>query len=176
VERAFSYAAWADKMEGTVHNPPFRMVALAMKEAVGTVAILCPDEAPLLGLLSLVLPAIAMGNAVVAVPSERCATLMGELYQVFDTSDLPGGVVNLVSGKASELGKTLAEHDDVDAIWSFRDEAASTMVKLGSIGNLKQVWTNEGRAVDWFERKQGEGRAYLEHATQVKNIWVPYGE
>jgi aldehyde dehydrogenase (NAD+) len=176
VDRTFSYAAWCDKFEGSVHNPPFRMVTLAMKEAVGTVGILCPDDAPLLGFLSLVLPAIAMGNTVVAVPSERCATLMGELYQVFDTSDLPGGVVNIVAGKASELGKTLAEHDDIDAIWSFRDEAASAMVKLGSIGNLKQVWTNEGRQVDWFDPAQGEGRYFLRHATQVKNIWVPYGE
>jgi len=176
VERAFAYGAWADKFEGTVHNPPMRMIAVAMKEAVGTVAILCPDEAPLLGMLSLVLPAIAMGNAVVAVPSERAALLMGELYQVFDTSDLPGGVVNLVAGRASELGKTLAEHDDIDAIWSFRDEAASAMVKLGSIGNLKQVWTNEGRAYDWFDPAQSEGRTFLHHATQVKNVWVPYGE
>jgi aldehyde dehydrogenase (NAD+) len=176
VERTFSYAAWCDKYEGSIHNPPFRMVTLAMKEAVGVVGVLCPDDAPLLGMLSLVLPAIAMGNTVVAVPSERCATLMGELYQVFDTSDLPGGVINLVSGKASELGKTLAEHDDVDAIWSFRDEAASALVKLGSIGNLKQVWTNEGRQVDWFDPAQAEGRWFLRHATQVKNIWVPYGE
>ena len=117
-----------------------------------------------------------MGNAVVVVPSERAATLMGDLYQVFDTSDLPGGVVNIVAGKAGELGKTLAEHDDVDAVWSFRDRASSTMVKLGSIGNLKQVWTNEGRAVDWFDPRQAEGRWFLRHATQVKNIWVPYGE
>jgi len=176
VERTFTYAAWADKFEGTVHNPPARMVTLAMKEAVGTIAILAPDEAPLLSLLSLVLPAIAMGNTVVAVPSERAATLMGEIYQVFDTSDLPGGVVNLVSGKASELGRTLAEHDDIDAIWSFRDEAASAMVKAASIGNLKQVFSNDGRAVDWFDPAQAQGRWFLRHATQVKNIWVPYGE
>jgi aldehyde dehydrogenase (NAD+) len=176
VERTFTYAAWADKFEGTVHNPPARMVTLAMKEAVGTVGILAPDEAPLLSLLSLVLPAIAMGNTVVAVPSERAATLMGELYQVFDTSDLPGGVVNLVAGKASELGKTLAEHDDIDAIWSFRDEAASAMVKAASIGNLKQVFSNDGRAIDWFDPAQAQGRWFLRHATQVKNIWVPYGE
>jgi aldehyde dehydrogenase (NAD+) len=176
VERTFSYAAWCDKFEGSVHNPPMRMVALAMKEAIGTVAILGPDEAPLLSLLSLVLPAIAMGNVVVAVPSERAATLMGELYQVFDTSDLPGGVVNLVAGKAMELGKTLADHDDIDAVWSFRDQAASAMVKLASIGNLKQVFSNDGLAVDWFDPAQAEGRWFLRHATQVKNIWVPYGE
>ncbi len=176
VERTFTYAAWADKFEGTVHNPPARMVTLAMKEAVGTIAILAPDEAPLLSLLSLVLPAIAMGNTVVCVPSERAAILMGGLYQIFDTSDLPGGVINLVSGKASELGKTLAEHDDIDAIWSFRDEAASAMVKAASIGNLKQVFSNNGRAVDWFDPTQAQGRWFLRHATQVKNIWVPYGE
>jgi aldehyde dehydrogenase (NAD+) len=176
IERTFAYAAWTDKFEGSVHNPPMRMVTLAMKEAVGTIGILAPDDAPLLGLLSLVLPAIAMGNTVVAVPSERAATLMGELYQVFDTSDLPGGVVNMVAGKAMELGKTLAEHDDVDAVWSFLDVAASAMVKAASIGNLKQVFSNDGRTVDWFSATQAEGRHYLRHATQVKNIWVPYGE
>ncbi|MDE1161546.1 MAG: aldehyde dehydrogenase family protein [Acidobacteriaceae bacterium] len=176
VERTFAYAGWADKYEGTVHNPPFRMVTLAMKEAIGTIGILAPDDAPLLGLMSLVLPAIAMGNTVIAVPSERTATLMGELYQVFDTSDIPGGVVNFVSGKASELGKTLADHDDVDAVWSFRDTAASTLVKAASIGNLKQVWTNEGRQIDWFNPAEAEGRWFLRHATQVKNVWVPYGE
>jgi len=175
VDRAFSYAAWADKYEGSVHNPPFRMVTLAMKEAIGTIGILAPDDAPLLGLLSLILPAIAVGNSVV-VPSERCATIVGDLYQVFDTSDLPGGVVNFVAGRPAELGKTLSEHDDVDAIWSFRDESSAAMVKSGSAGNLKQVWTNEGRAIDWFDPRQAEGRFYLRHATQIKNIWVPYGE
>jgi aldehyde dehydrogenase (NAD+) len=176
VERTFAYAAWADKFEGSVHNPPMKMVTLAMKEPVGVVGLLAPDDAPLLSLLSLILPCIAMGNTVIAVPSERAATLMGELYQVFDTSDLPGGVVNLVAGKANELGKTLAEHDDVDAVWSFRDEAASSMVKSASIGNLKQVWSNEGKTFDWFDPAQSEGRVFLRHATQVKNIWVPYGE
>ncbi|MDE1156224.1 MAG: aldehyde dehydrogenase family protein [Acidobacteriaceae bacterium] len=176
VERTFAYAGWCDKYEGSVHNPPMRMVTLAMKETVGTIGILAPDDAPLLGLMSLVLPAIAMGNTVIAVPSERTATLMGELYQVFDTSDLPGGVVNFVSGKASELGKTLAEHADVDAMWSFRDVTASALVKTASVGNLKQVWTNEGRQIDWFNPTEAEGRWFLRHATQVKNIWVPYGE
>jgi aldehyde dehydrogenase (NAD+) len=176
IERTFTYAAWADKFEGTVHNPPARMVTLAMKEPVGTIAILAPDDAPLLSLLSLILPAIAMGNTVVAVPSERSATLISELYQVLDTSDLPGGVANLVSGKAIELGKTLAEHDDVDAIWSFRDEAAATLVKAASVGNLKQVFTNHGRLTDWFDPAQAQGRWFLRHSTQIKNIWVPYGE
>jgi aldehyde dehydrogenase (NAD+) len=176
IERIFSYAAWADKFDGAVHNPPFRNVAIAMNEPLGTMGILCPSEAPLLGFLSLVLPAIAVGNTVVAVPSEAYPLITADLYQLFDTSDLPGGVVNIVTGYASQLLKTLAEHDDVDGIWSFGDEANAAAAKALSVGNLKQVWTNEGRAIDWFNPNLAEGRWFLEHATQVKNIWVPYGE
>src|SRR6202162_2257230 len=176
IERIFSYAAWADKFDGAVHNPPFRNVALAMKEPIGTVGVICPADAPLLGFLSLVMPAISSGNTVVAIPSEKYPLITGDLYQVFETSDLPDGVVNIVPGRAAELMKTLAEHDDVDAIWSFTDEACAAAVKTLSVGNLKQVFTNEGRAIDWFDVKQGEGRWFLDHTVQVKNIWVPYGE
>jgi len=176
IERIFSYAAWADKFDGAVHNPPFRNVAIAMNEAIGTVSIICPREAPLLGFLSVVMPALAVGNTVIAVPSEAYPLITGDLYQLFDTSDLPGGAVNIVTGYTSQLLKTLAEHDDVDAIWCFSDEASAAAAKAMSIGNLKQVWTNEGRAIDWFNPKLAEGRWFLEHATQVKNIWVPYGE
>ncbi len=176
IERIFSYAAWADKFDGTVHNPPFRNIAIAMNEAIGTVGVICPVDAPLLGFLSLVLPLIAVGNTVVAVPSERYPLITGDLYQLFDTSDLPGGAVNIVTGYASQLLKTLAEHDDVDAVWCYGDEATAAAAKTMSTGNLKQVWTNEGRVIDWFNPKVAEGRWFLEHATQVKNIWVPYGE
>ena len=176
IQRIFSYAAWADKFDGAVHNPPFRNIAIAMNEPVGTVGVICPNDTPLLGFLSLVLPLIAMGNTAVAVPSAKYPLITADLYQLFDTSDLTGGAVNIVTGSASQLLKTLAEHDDVDAIWCYGDEATVASAKAMSIGNLKQVWTNEGRAIDWFDASQGEGRWYLEHATQVKNIWVPYGE
>ena len=176
IERLFSYAAWADKFDGAVHNPPFRNITIAMNEPIGNVGVICPREAPLLGFLSLVLPAIAVGNAVIAVPSEAYPLITGDLYQLFDTSDLPGGVVNIVTGYSAQLLKVLAEHDDVDAIWCFTDEAAASAAKSFSTGNLKQVFTNEGRAIDWFHPKQSEGRWFLQHATQVKNIWVPYGE
>jgi aldehyde dehydrogenase (NAD+) len=176
IERIFSYAAWADKYDGAVHNPPFRNVALAMKEPIGTVGIICPPDTPLLGFLSLAMPAISAGNTVIAIPSEKYPLITGDLYQVFETSDLPDGVVNIVTGRAVELLKTLAEHDDVDAIWCFTDETGAATAKSLSVGNLKQVFTNEGRAIDWFDVKQGEGRWFLDHANQVKNIWVPYGE
>jgi len=176
IERIFSYAAWADKFDGAVHNPPFRNIAIAMNEPIGTVAVICPQEAPLLGFLSTVMPVLAMGNTAVAIPSETYPLITGDLYQLFDTSDLPGGAVNIVTGFQSQLLKVLAEHDDIDAIWCFGDEASAAAAKAYSVGNLKQVFTNEGRAIDWFDPKQGEGRWFLQHATQVKNIWVPYGE
>ena len=176
IERIFTYAAWADKYDGVVHHPPGRNITIAMPEPVGAIGILAPTEAPLLGLLSLVLPAIAVGNTVVAVPSERYPLILGDVYQVLDTSDLPGGVVNLVAGKPAELAKTLAEHDGIEAIWCFRSDEEAAMVRAASIGNMKQVWTNDGHEYDWFNPAQAEGRWLLQHATQVKNIWVPYGE
>jgi len=176
IERIFSYAAWADKYDGSIHNPPFRNVTLAMREPIGTIGILCPAEAPLLGFLSTVMPAIAVGNTVIAVPSEIYPLITGDLYQIFETSDLPAGVVNIVTGRPAELLKTLAEHDDIDALWCFAEASACATAKSLSIGNLKQVFTNEGRSLDWFNPQQSEGRFFLQHATQIKNIWVPYGE
>jgi aldehyde dehydrogenase (NAD+) len=176
VERLFSYAAWCDKFDGAVHDPPFRNISIAMNEPVGTVGVICPAESPLLGFCSLALPLVAAGNTVVAVPSEKYPLIAGDLYQVLETSDLPGGVINLVTGRSTELLKVLAEHDDLDAIWCYGDDALCSTAKALSAGNLKQVFTNEGRAVDWSDVKQGEGRWFLQHAYQVKNIWVPYGE
>jgi aldehyde dehydrogenase (NAD+) len=176
VQRIFCYAGWADKYDGLVHNPPGRNIAIAMNEPVGAIGILAPSEAPLLGLLSLVLPAIAMGNTVVAVPSEKYPLVIGDVYQLLDTSDLPGGVVNLVAGPPAELAKTLAEHDGIEAVWCFRSNEEATFVRTASIGNMKQVWTNDGHEYDWFNPAQAEGRWFLQHATQVKNVWVPYGE
>ena len=174
VRRCFSYAAWADKYDGAVHHTPFRNVTLAMPEPIGVIGIVCPDEGPLLAFLSLVLPAIAMGNRVVVVPSETAPLMATDLYQVFDTSDLPGGVVNIVTGLRKELLTPLAGHDDVDAIWVHATRAEATEAEKLSAGNMKRTWT-EWAVREWLDPVEGEGPEYLRHATQVKNIWVPYG-
>ena len=176
IERIFTYAAWADKYDGSIHNPPFRNVTLAMQEPIGTIGILCPAEAPLLGFISTVMPAIAVGNTVIAIPSEIYPLITSDLYSLFETSDLPAGAVNIVTGRPSELLKTLAEHDDLDALWCFADATTCATAKSLSIGNLKQVFTNEGRSIDWFNPAPSPARFFLQHATQIKNIWVPYGE
>jgi aldehyde dehydrogenase (NAD+) len=174
VRRCFTWAAWADKYDGAVHHTPLRNVTLAMPEPIGVIGVRCPDEAPLLGLLSTILPAIAMGNAVVAIPAQAGALLATDLYQVLDTSDVPGGVVNLVTGTIAELLAPLAGHDDVDACWCFGTQAEAADVERLSTGNLKRTWT-EWTVRDWASASEGEGPEFLRQATQVKNIWVPYG-
>jgi len=148
----------------------------SIRQPLGVVAGITPFNFPAMVPMWMWAPALATGNTVVVVPSETYPLITSDLYQVFDTSDLPGGAVNIVTGDTAQLLKALAEHDDVDAIWCFTDEASASAAKSYSKGNLKQVFTNEGRSVDWFDVKQGEGRWFLQHATQVKNIWVPYGE
>ncbi len=176
VERWFTWGAWADKHDGMVHRTAQRHITVAMPEPVGVIGIGCPDDHPLLAFVSLVAPAVAMGNTVVAVPSERWPLAATDLYQVFDTSDVPGGVVNIVTGARDGLVKVLAEHMDVDAVWYFGTAQGSAVVERASTGNLKRTWVNYGRPRNWFDPEQGAGHEFLRAATQIKNIWVPYGE
>jgi aldehyde dehydrogenase (NAD+) len=176
ISRLFSYGAWADKFEGAVHLPPLRGVALAMPEPQGVVGVICPPEAPLLGFISLVAPLIATGNRVVAVPSEPHPLAATDFYSILETSDVPAGVVNIVTGSADELAKTLAAHNDVDALWAFGTAELSTMVEKLSAGNLKRTFVDYGKATDWMDRTAAEGALFLRRAVDVKNIWIPYGE
>ena len=173
--RLFTYAAWADKYDGAVHQVPIRGVTLAMHEAVGVVGVACPEEYPLLGFVSLVAPAMCVGNTVVVIPSEAHPLAATELYTVLAASDVPAGVVNIVTGGKDTLAQVLAEHDDVDAVWYFGSRAAGTDIERASAGNMKRTWV-EWHARDWMDASQGEGREFLREATQVKNIWIPYGE
>jgi aldehyde dehydrogenase (NAD+) len=173
IQRLFSYAAWSDKFDGVVKSVPMRATAIAMNEPVGVIAALCPDEAPLLGLISLMAPAIAMGNTCVLVPSETAPLAATDFYQVLDTSDLPAGVVNIVTGSHTELAKPLAGHRDIDAVWSFSSKPLSALIEREAAGNIKRTWVNNGQARDWAT---AEGREFLRHATEIKTIWVPYGE
>jgi aldehyde dehydrogenase (NAD+) len=176
IERLFTYAAWADKYDGLVHRTPLRNVTLAMPEPIGAMGLVCPDDYPLLGFVSLVAPAICMGNTVVVVPSERHPLSATDFYQVLETSDVPAGVVNIVTGPRETLTKVLAEHDNIDSIWCFGTAEGSKQVEYLSAGNMKRTWVNYGHPRDWLNKEQAEGREFLIEATQVKNIWTPYGE
>ncbi len=175
LSRLFTYAAWADKYDGQAHGVPIRGIALAMKEPVGVIGALCPDEAPLLGLISVMAPAIAMGNTCVLAASQAAPLAATDFYQVLETSDVPAGVVNILTGDHADLAGPMAGHLDVDAVWSFSSTDLSALIEAQSAGNLKRTWVNNAHARDWFG-KDGEGREFLQQATEVKNIWVPYGE
>ena len=173
IQRLFTYAAWADKYEGAAKPVPMRGLALALNEPVGVIAALCPDEAPLLGLISLMAPAIAMGNTVILAASDPFPLAATDFYQVLETSDLPPGVVNILTSAHADLARPLAGHMDVDAIWSFNSTPAA-LVEKESTGNLKRTWVANGQSRDWLA--DGEGREFLARATEVKTVWVPYGE
>ncbi|MEE9454179.1 MAG: aldehyde dehydrogenase family protein [Paracoccaceae bacterium] len=176
ITRLFTYAAWADKFDGAVHNVPMRGVAMAMHEPVGIMGIICPDAAPLLGMVSLIAPAIAMGNTCVVVPSAAHPLAATDFYQVLETSDLPSGVVNIVTGPSDDLGRVLGEHYEVDALWHFGSKEGGNAAEEAASANLKRTWISGGLARDWYDAVEGEGREFLRQATEVKNIWTPYGE
>ncbi len=176
ISRLFTYAAWADKYGGQVQETTLRGIVLGLNEPIGVVGIACPDEYPLLAFVSLVAPAIARGNTVVAIPSERYPLSATDFYQILETSDVPGGVVNIVTGVRDVLTKTLVEHDDVDAMWYFGSAEGSCYVEQLSAGNMKRTWVNYGLPRDWMDEAQGAGHEFLREATQLKNIWVPTGE
>ncbi len=172
IQRLSYYAAWCDKYDGQVHSVPLRGVAMAMHEPIGVIAIQCPDENPLLSFISLLAPAMAMGNRVVMTASEDYPLPALDFYQVLNTSDVPAGTVNIISGNQAELAKPLAGHMNVDAIWAFGSDAE--LIEHESATNLKRTWTHKQQ--DWLQADQGQGQEYLRHASQVKNIWTPYGE
>ncbi len=170
IRTLFTYAAWADKYDGQVHGVPIRGVALAMKEPVGNIGVFCADDTPLGGLIAAMAPAIAMGNRTVLIASEPFPLAATDFTQVLETSDLPAGVVNILTGSHADLAPTLAQHFDIAAVWSFSSTALSAEIERGSAGNLKRTWVNNGLGLTPGTHD------YLAASTNVKNIWIPYGE
>jgi aldehyde dehydrogenase (NAD+) len=176
IERLFTYAAWADKYGGSVQETTLRGITVGVNEPIGVLGIACPDEYPLLGFVALMAPAIARGNTVVMIPSQDHPLSATDFYQVLDTSDVPPGVVNIVTGDRDHLTKTLIEHEDVDGVWYFGTAEGSYQVEYQSAVNMKRTWVGYGIPRDWLSPEQGAGHEFLHEATQVKNIWVPTGE
>jgi aldehyde dehydrogenase (NAD+) len=175
ISRLFTYGAWADKYDGAVHSVPIRGVAIAMNEPIGVMGLAAPSAFPLLGMISLVAPAIAMGNTTIVIPSPEHPLAATDFYSVLETSDVPDGVINIVTGDRDGLSKVLAEHDDVEAMWYFGSRDGVQAVEAASASNMKRTWAT-WHDRDWLDADDGEGREFLRAATHVKNIWVPYGE
>ena len=174
ISRLFTWAAWADKFSGTAQNVPIRGMAMALREPVGVIGVICADEAPLLGLVSALGATMAMGNRAVLIASEPLPLAALDFVQVLETSDVPGGVANILTGSHSDLAPTLAGHMDVDAVWSFSSSDVSEGIECASASNLKRTWVNNGQSRDWYD--DADAHAFLDAATEVKTVWVPYGE
>ena len=176
ISRLFSYAAWADKYDGAVHSAPYRGVTMALPEPVGVLAQIAPENSPLISTISLIAPAIAMGNCIVFVPSQKFASVALELVQTFETSDVPAGVINIVSGIKQDLAEQLAGHAEADAMWCWAESDLVSSVESISARDLKRLWVNDDEDRDWLNPMQGEGLEFLRNATEIKNIWTPYGD
>jgi acyl-CoA reductase-like NAD-dependent aldehyde dehydrogenase len=175
IDRWVWYAGWADKLAQVVgsSNPvagPY--FDFSLPEATGVVAVLAPQDSSLLGLTSVIAPAIVSGNTVVAVSSYERPLPAVTLGEVMATSDVPGGVVNLLTGSASEIGPWLASHQDVNAIdlcgISSEDEARD--LEIASADNLKRV--RRPAEEDWTE---DQGLSRLLQYLELKTVWHPIG-
>ena len=176
-ERLFYYAAMADKFEGNVHNPPMRGLTLAMKEPLGVMTCILSDDSPLLNLVTVMGSVFSTGNTNIIVPGQKTSLIATELYQVLDTSDVPGGYVNILTAKENELNKTLSQHENIEGIWYFGvDSSRRSNIIKNTTSNLKRYWCPEEKHVDWTNTSEQFLNEFLYQSTQVKNIWIPYGE
>ena len=176
-ERLFYYAAMADKFEGNVHNPPMRGLTLAMKEPLGVMTSILSDDSPLLNLVTVMGSVFSTGNTNIIVPGQKTSLIATELYQDLDTSDVPGGYVNILTAKENELNKTLSQHENIEGIWYFGadSEQRSEIIK-NTTSNIKRYWCPEEKHVDWTNTSEQFLNEFLYQSTRVKNIWIPYGE
>ena len=170
LDTLFTFAAWADKNDGGVCNTPMRGATLSINEPVGVIGAFCGEAAPLVDLITPIAAGLSMGNRMIIVAPETAPLIATDLYQILDTSDVPAGVVNILTGDHADLAPTLASHMDIDAVWSLSNADISKTIEAGSVSNLKRTWVNNGCISDVTPRE------FLRHATETKVVWIPYGE
>jgi acyl-CoA reductase-like NAD-dependent aldehyde dehydrogenase len=176
IDRIVWYAGWADKFVQVLGNanpvsgPYFN---LSSPEPTGVVAVVAPAD-PLLGLVSVITPAIATGNTVVVIASESAPVPAVTLSEIMATSDLPGGVVNILTGHAAEIAPWLASHMDVNALdlGGVEDPALAASLEVAAADNLKRVLRAPATAVDWLVEPS---LARLEAFVETKTVWHPIG-
>lgn len=175
IDRVVHFAGWTDKfaqvMGGT--NPvagPYHNFTIPF--AMGAVGVIAPDEPSLLGLITLVLPVIAVGNACVVLASEKNPVPAMILAEALATSDLPAGVVNLLSGYRDELVEHFSSHRELIAVHaSGVSDSHRTLLRLGAADNLKRVTIRED--IDFFDDAVCEGPNWIDPFVEFKTIWHP---
>lgn len=174
IERLLFYCGWADKYVGHVNPITQTDFNISYPEPVGVVALITPNTWPLLGLISKLAPALAAGNTMVLVPSETYPLTATDFIEVLETSDIPSGVINIVTGKHAELAPVLAGHRAVNLIdFSGRTELAKEIEEL-SIANLKRTYTGAHPTTDWLS-PAAQGRHWLRRYMEFKTVWITSG-
>jgi acyl-CoA reductase-like NAD-dependent aldehyde dehydrogenase len=178
IDRLIYYAGWADKYEQVLGNvnpvasPHFNFT---VTEPMGIIGILAPEDAPLLGLVSLLAPAITSGNTVVALASTAepyPAIVLGEMLA---TSDLPGGVVNLLTGFRKEIVPTFATHAHLRAIAGVAGADDRRTIKLGAADSVKRVKLRPAEEpIDWFSDR-AQSLYEIRDCVEFKTTWHPIG-
>ncbi|MBI4057309.1 MAG: aldehyde dehydrogenase family protein, partial [Elusimicrobia bacterium] len=171
LQRLVYYAGWSDKYYGTVNPVTQTDFNITVPDSVGVVGIVTPQEPSLLGLISKLAPALAAGNTLVLVPSEHYPLAATIVVEVLDASDVPGGVVNVVTGKHEELSPILAEHRAVQGLDFSGSLEMSEKIEALSISNLKRVWVDFGKTTDWFN-PQAQGRDRIRRYLEFKTVWI----
>jgi acyl-CoA reductase-like NAD-dependent aldehyde dehydrogenase len=176
VDRLIHYAGWADKYEqllGSVNPVASAHFNFTVTEPMGVVGVIAPDSPPVLGLISMIAPVIACGNTVVALASETVpypAILLGEMLA---TSDLPGGVVNILTGYRKELVPTFATHAHLRAIYAVADADERKALRLGAAASVKRVrFADSGPG--WFGAS-AQGLDAIRAFVELKTTWHPIG-
>jgi len=179
IDRWVYYAGWSDKyaqVAGSVNPVAGPYYNFTVPEPTGVVGVVAPEEPSLLGLVSRIAPALVGGNTVVAIPSESrplAAVTMGE---VFETSDVPGGVVNIVSGLKSELVPWLASHMDVNAIdvTGVPSESLASLQKAAT-ENVKRVVRFDADGIGWSDARLSQSPYAIYEFQEMKTVWHPMG-
>ncbi|HEV7868569.1 MAG TPA: aldehyde dehydrogenase family protein [Chthoniobacteraceae bacterium] len=178
IDRLVYYAGWTDKFPqlfGSVNPVASSHFNFTTPEPTGVVVIVCPDSPALLGLVSLLAPAILSGNSVIVLVSETAPLPAASFSEILATSDLPGGVVNLLTGSRSELAPHFASHMDVNAIVDGSgDFATGTILQGGSAMNLKRYARRELTAREWMTAK-AEDPYWILDTVEMKTAWHPIG-
>ena len=174
IAQLFYYAGQCDKFDGRTRVINATTMALALPEPHEIIGIIGPDNAGLLGLINTVMPAIALGNRVINLVTSPAALALAEIHQVFDTSDLPAGVINLVYGAHNDCLENLASHDSLNALWYFGSAAPVQRLEQLATQTMTRTWINT-QAIDWSALTEAQCQQFLHHATDLKTVWLPYG-
>ena len=174
IKRLFTFAAWSDKNDGDIRNVPIRGLALSVNEPIGNIGVFCSDGFPLLGLVSTMAAGLSMGNRMILICSEAAPLIATDFYQILDTSDVPAGVVNILTGAHTDLAKPVSSHMDIESVWCFSSRDISKVVETSAASNLKRTWVNHGHEKNWQSNE--DIQSFLSAATETKTIWIPFGE